>query len=89
MEHRRLLKIAGIVASALLLNAGAAHAQSGRGELTVTAIVVASVGVEIGHDGTPRVIVANAPDPRDNLSKLLPAGAEQAKKPAKKADQHK
>ena len=78
----------------VLLGAGAARAQSSRGELSVTATVVASVGVEISSDGTPVVIAANSPDPRDNVSRLLPVGAQgtetgKAKQPAKKADHHK
>ena len=94
MKHCRLHKILVIIASALLLGAGAARAQSSRGELSVTATVVASVGVEISPDGKPTVIAANSPDPRDNVSRLLPAGAQEtetgkAKKPAKKADHHK
>lgn len=89
MKHCRLLTIIGITASALLLNSATLHAQSGKGELTVTAVVVASVGVQIGPDGNPTVIVANASDPRDNVSQLSPVSADTTKKPAKKADHHK
>jgi hypothetical protein len=42
-----------------------ASAQAG---LTVTATVVSSVGMMIGPDGQPIVILANAPSPRDILS---------------------
>src|SRR5947209_3781144 len=45
-------------------------AGSAQGQLTVTATVVASAGVVIGPDGQPRLIIANAPDPRDNASSL-------------------
>jgi hypothetical protein len=46
---------------------GAASAQ---GELTVTLTVVASVGIVIDAGGQPRLIVANAADPADNVSSL-------------------
>ncbi|HEY2497503.1 MAG TPA: hypothetical protein VGK24_10565 [Candidatus Angelobacter sp.] len=49
--------------------------QSGRsaeGTLTVTATVMASVGLVAGPDGEQRMIVANAADPRDNVSTLQP-----------------
>src|SRR5262249_7137216 len=39
-----------------------------QGTLTVTATVVSSVGMIIGPDGRPTVIVANAPSPGDILS---------------------
>jgi hypothetical protein len=87
MKRRTILKIVGIIASTLLLNSIPLHAQSGRGELTVTAVVVASVGVELDPDGTVKVIAANAPDPRDNMSRLIVTV--KPKKAAKKADQHK
>jgi hypothetical protein len=87
VKHCRLLGIIGITASALVLGS-VSNAQS-RGELTVTAIVVASVGVEAGPDGNLHVIVANVPDPRDNVSRLVSASAAKPKKSAKKADHHK
>src|SRR5262245_32903104 len=43
---------------------------SGHGQLSVTATVVSSVGVETGPDGQPRIVVANALDPKDNVSSL-------------------
>lgn len=46
-------------------------ARSGaEGRLTVTATVVSSVGLVMGPDGEQRIIVANAVDPRDNVSRL-------------------
>jgi hypothetical protein len=42
------------------------------GRLTVTATVVSSVGLVMGPDGEQRMIVANAADPRDNVSRLQP-----------------
>ena len=60
----------------LLVSCAAAAAQnpgphlSGHGELSVTATVVSSVGVEMGRDGQPRIVVANALDPKDNVSSL-------------------
>jgi hypothetical protein len=45
---------------------------SAQGTLSVTCTVATSVGLVIGPDGAPRMIVANAADPRDNVSKLEP-----------------
>jgi hypothetical protein len=42
----------------------------GEGHLTVTATVVSSVGLVVGPDGEQRMVVANAADPRDNVSRL-------------------
>jgi hypothetical protein len=44
----------------------------GEGRLTVTATVVSSVGLVVGPDGEQHMIVANAADPRDNVSRLQP-----------------
>ena len=52
---------------------------SAQGELTVTATVVSSVGVEIGPDGEQRIVVANAVDPRDNVSRLRTVNEKQDK----------
>ena len=41
-----------------------------QGELTVTLTIVSSVGVVMDAYGQPRVIVANAVDPADNVSSL-------------------
>jgi hypothetical protein len=43
---------------------------SAQGSLTVTLTVVSSVGVVTGPDGEQRIIVANAADPKDNVSSL-------------------
>jgi hypothetical protein len=40
------------------------------GRLTVTATVVSSVGLVVGPGGEQQIIVANAVDPRDNVSRL-------------------
>jgi hypothetical protein len=40
------------------------------GSLTVTLTVVSSVGLVVGPDGEQRLVVANAADPRDNISRL-------------------
>lgn len=60
------------------------------GRLTVTATVVASVGVVTGPDGEQHLIIANAADPRDNVShldavsvKLTPVATEPEKKTKK------
>lgn len=62
------------------------------GKLTVTATVVASVGIVIDENGKPRVIVANAPDPADNASALyiLPMAAQRKdRKPPEKSSEKK
>lgn len=46
---------------------------SAQGTLTVTVIVVTSVGVITGPNGEPRVVIANAADPADNVSWLQTA----------------
>ncbi len=38
----------------------------------MTATVVTSVGLVIGPDGEQRIIMANAADPKDNVSRLQP-----------------
>lgn len=43
---------------------------SAEGQLTVTLTVVTSVGVVMDPDGRPRLMVANSPDPQDNVSSL-------------------
>lgn len=43
---------------------------SAEGELTVTLTVMTSVGVVMDENGQPKIIVANAPDPADNVSSL-------------------
>jgi hypothetical protein len=45
------------------------------GRLTVTATVVSSVGLVVGPDGEQRMIVANAADQKDNVSRLQPVVA--------------
>jgi hypothetical protein len=46
---------------------GGAH-----GTLTVTASVVGSVGLVTGRDGEQRIVIANAADAADNVSRLQP-----------------
>ena len=43
---------------------------SAQGTLTVTAVVMSSVGLVVGADGQQRLVIANAPDPADNVSSL-------------------
>ncbi|MGZ4898218.1 MAG: hypothetical protein ACXV8X_01045 [Candidatus Angelobacter sp.] len=45
---------------------------SAEGTLTVTATLVASANLIIEPDGKQKIVIANAPDPRDNVSSLLP-----------------
>ena len=40
------------------------------GRLTVTATVVSSVGLVVGPDGEQKVVLVNAADPKDNVSRL-------------------
>jgi hypothetical protein len=44
---------------------------SSEGKLTVTATVVTSVSLVTDADGTQRILIANAPDPADNVSTLV------------------
>lgn len=62
------------------------------GHLMVTATVVSSVGLVVSPDGEQQIVVANAADPRDNVSRLqpvvavllTPVASGDKKKPAKK-----
>jgi hypothetical protein len=72
---QRWIKFGIACAAASLLGPAGGRAQTGarpsaQGTLTVTAMVVSSVGVEISPDGEQRIVVANAVDPRDNVSGL-------------------
>ena len=72
---------------------GPSQARSPRGELTVTLTVVSSVGLVTGPDGVRRLVLANAPDPADNVSRIMvipsnnPAAAPIPQRPRKKAKQ--
>ena len=48
--------------------------RASEGRLTVAATVVTSVGLIIEADGEQRIVIANATDPKDNVSRLQPAG---------------
>jgi hypothetical protein len=50
--------------------ARAGVAGGAEGSLTVTLTVVSSVGLVVGPYGEQRLVVANAADPRDNVSRL-------------------
>jgi hypothetical protein len=45
------------------------------GHLTVTATVVSSVGLVVSPEGEQQIIIANAADPKDNVSRFQPAVA--------------
>ena len=60
---------------------------SAEGRLTVTMTVVSSVGLVVGPDGEQRMIVANAVDPKDNVSRLQPV-VTVALRPVEKDDPH-
>jgi hypothetical protein len=60
---------------------------STEGRLTVTLTVVSSVGL-VGPDGEQRMIVANAVDPKDNVSRLQPVVAVALRPVEKDGDRH-
>ena len=68
---------------------------STEGTLTVTATLVASANLIIESDGKQEMVIANAPDPRDNVSRLLPTkslvnnGDQKSMKVEQKAGHHK
>jgi hypothetical protein len=78
--HPRRLTLGKFVAGLLLSCLPLAHAQQpmslasatggAHGTLTVTASVVGSVGLVIGRDGEQRIVIANAADTADNVSRL-------------------
>lgn len=78
--HQGRFKLETVLIALLLLCAVSGFAQSStihggtsgtaQGNLTVIATVVSSVGLVIGPDGEQRMIVANAADPSDNVSRL-------------------
>jgi hypothetical protein len=99
MRHGRLLfrmAAAGIALCCLSAFAQQPSVHStGRGtegRLMVTAVVVSSVGLVVSPDGEQQIVIANAPDARDNVSRLQPVVAVQLtpvadvdkRKPAKK-----
>jgi hypothetical protein len=90
-----------VLAAAVLLCGGQTFAQQmnfssarggAEGRLTVTATVISSVGLVVGPDGEQRMIISNAYDPKDNVSrlqpvvtvKLMPVEDRERAKPAKK-----
>jgi hypothetical protein len=48
------------------------HPGAAEGQLTVTLTVATSVGVVMDEEGKPKIVIANAPDPADNVSSLHP-----------------
>ena len=52
--------------------------RASEGRLRVAATVVTSVGLVIEPDGEQRIVMANAADPKDNVSRLQPAGVKLA-----------
>ena len=55
----------------LLAGACCSFGQTTDGKLTVTATVMTSVSLVIDTDGAHRILIANAADPADNVSKLV------------------
>jgi hypothetical protein len=87
-----VLTLAFLSTSAEAQSSGKANNQ---GELTVTATVVASATLIMEPNGQQRLVIANALDARDNVSRLVPAENSTNKrdskslKVAEKADHHK
>jgi hypothetical protein len=52
-----------------------AAANGAEGHLTVTATVVSSVGLVLSPEGEQQIVIANAADVRDNVSRLQPVVA--------------
>jgi hypothetical protein len=90
--YGRYIKILLLVALACCSNAAAQQRNlpsrpgTAQGELTVTLTIVSSVGVVMEEHGQPRVIVANAADPADNVSALrvFPLTSQPQQKPKNK-----
>jgi len=65
-----------IISVVLMLIFTSAMAQSNgkrsEGTLAVTATVVASTTMIVEADGQPRLMIVNATDPRDNVSRFMP-----------------
>jgi hypothetical protein len=68
---------------------------SAEGTLSVTATLVASATLTFGPDGKQEIVIANAPDSRDNVSRLSPMkkltnnGDQKSMKVGQKAGHHK
>jgi hypothetical protein len=82
----RLRLISRMAAAGIALCSLSAHAQqpsvhsTGRGaegRLMVTATVVSSVGLVLSPEGEQQIVIANAADARDNVSRLQPVMAVQ------------
>jgi len=63
------------VLSAQAQQHGPPAAGSAQGTLSVSVRVVTSVGLVIDPNGEPQIVVANATDPRDNVSSLQQSDA--------------
>jgi hypothetical protein len=61
----------GITLLAALLSS-LARAEAANGTLAVTASVQTSVALVTESDGSQRIVIANATDPRDNVSRVEP-----------------
>ena len=78
MKKYRLLRKIAVCVFGLLVGSLAAKAQSAQGSLRVQVSVQTSVAI-VQENGEWRIVVANAPDPADNVSRLIPAERESQK----------
>jgi len=69
----------------LLMPSGHSSAQ---GQLTVTATVVCSARVVWDEKGTPQIVLANCPDPADNVSELKMVVLQDSQKRQQKSKAH-
>jgi hypothetical protein len=75
LQHQVIVKRRtqiGITLLAALLSS-LARAEAANGTLAVTASVQTSVALVTEPDGSQRIVIANATDPRDNVSRVEPA----------------
>jgi hypothetical protein len=88
MIVKRRTKIGITLLAALLSSLSCAEAANGT--LAVTASVQTSVALVMEPDGSQRIVIANAADPRDNTSRLESTKQEPVNgRPKSKASSHR
>ena len=75
LQHQVIVKRRSQIVIALVaaLLSSSARAEAANGTLAVTASVQTSVALVTESDGSQRIVIANATDPRDNVSRIEPA----------------